>query len=303
MSSMSNETSVMRPSTLHRYGTAYQEEIAEGPRGFLSLWQFCPNGEKIRSCRQISGSQHRSDQSVIMASSESESIPLRKIPIEATGYFYAERGPASVGASPALMGLHGYGQTGPDFLRVIQKWSSPDFLSVAPQGFNQLWDRETRNIAFSWLTAFEKSDNVVRNNRFLASVQDQLAAEGALDPAACFMLGFSQGSSVTYRFAQSHPTRVRGIISVCADLPPDVEAHLAPIHSIPVLILYGLRDPIFPTEKPIHAADALRKAGMDVEIMSFDRGHVMPSAMGPRVQEWMRRVLSQRPATGLARAR
>jgi len=229
--------------------------------------------------------------------------PLRSIPIEAAGYFYAAPGADASASAPALVGLHGYGQTGPDFLQVIQKWAPPEFLSVAPQGFNQLWDRETRKIAFSWLTAFEKHDNVARNNRFLVSVQDQLAAEGALDPAACFYLGFSQGSSVAYRFAQSHPSRVRGIISVCADLPPDVEAHLAPIQHIPVMILYGLRDPIFSSEKPLHAADVMRKAGMDVEIVSFDRGHVMPSAMGPRVQEWMRRVLAQRPAAGLARAR
>lgn len=228
---------------------------------------------------------------------------LRSVPVEAAGYYYAASGSSAAGTQPALIGLHGYGQTGPDFLQVIQKWSPPDFLSVAPQGFNQLWDRETRKIAFSWLTAFEKHDNVARNNRFLASVQDQLAAEGALDPAACFYLGFSQGSSVAYRFAQSNPSRVRGIISVCADLPPDVEAHLAPIQHMPVMILYGLRDPIFSSEKPIHAADVMRKAGMDVEIVSFDRGHVMPSAMGPRVQEWMRRVLSQRPAPGLAHAR
>ncbi|MBI1783566.1 dienelactone hydrolase family protein [Candidatus Sumerlaeota bacterium] len=220
--------------------------------------------------------------------------PIHKIPVEAAGYYYVDIPPQVSDAAPALVGLHGYGQTAPDFLEVLRKWAPGSFACVAPQGFHQLWDRETRKISFSWLSAFEKSDNIARNNRFLASMLGKLSHDKTLDPKAVFMLGFSQGSSVTYRFAQHHPALVRGIISVCSDLPPDVEAHLAPLKHIPVLILYGLRDPIFSPEKALHAADALRAAGMDTEIISFDRGHIMPSSLAPKVQDWLNRILSAR---------
>ncbi len=212
-----------------------------------------------------------------------------KIPVETTGYYYIDEVSPPAGSAPALLGLHGYGQTAPDFLDVLRKWTPPEFLAVAGQGFHQIWDRETRKIAFSWMTAFEKADNIMRNNRFVESLANELRAAGKLDGQGMFLLGFSQGSSVAYRFAQRHPELARGIISVCADLPPDVEQHLAPLKKIPVLILYGLRDPIFPVEKSLHAAEALRAAGVDVEIVSFDRGHIMPSSLGEKVQDWLRR--------------
>lgn len=219
---------------------------------------------------------------------------LRRLPVETVGYYYAQPGPKAPPNAPTLLGLHGYAQTGADFLGIMQKLAPDNFVASAAQGFHQLWDYNTKQITFSWLTSFEKADNHRRNNQFLASVIEQLALEQLADPAKVFLLGFSQGSSVAYRFALSHPDRVRGVISVCSDLPPDVESNLARMRGIPVMIVYGLRDPIVPTEKPLHAVDALRAAGIEVEVLSFDRGHLIPSSIASKAQEWMRRRLNER---------
>jgi predicted esterase len=93
------------------------------------------------------------------------------------------------------------------------------------------------------------------------------------------------------------------LISICSDLPPDVEADLAPLANVPVLVVYGLRDPVIPQEKPLHAADALRQGGISVELVSFDRGHVIPSSLAPKARDWMERALSaSRPRSGAAAA-
>lgn len=214
----------------------------------------------------------------------------RRMAVERPGYWYfeptARRG---AGAAPVLIGLHGYGQTGADFLAVTRRMAGEGMAACAPQGSNQLWDRQTRTISFSWLTSFERDDSVHANNAFLDRVIDELAAAGEIDCGGVYLMGFSQGSSVAYRYARSRPDRVRGVISICADLPPDVESGLGPLRGIPVFIAYGLRDPIFPQDKPVHAADALRSAGVDVELVSFDRGHIIPSSLGPRIQEWIAR--------------
>lgn len=217
---------------------------------------------------------------------------FRRVPVEATGYWLVE--PGRRPSAPALVGLHGFGQTATDFLSITRKMAGAEPAVLAPQGFNQLWERSTRTITFSWLTAFERDDNVRRNNQFLDRVLDAAIAEGTVDPEAIFLLGFSQGSSVAYRYAAARPGRVRGIVSACADLPPDVEADLERLAGTSVLVAYGLHDPIFPQEKPLHAAEALRAGGIDVELVSFDRGHVIPSSLAPRVQEWMRRATTER---------
>lgn len=219
---------------------------------------------------------------------------LRRVVVETAAYYRAERAPEGSGRAPILIGLHGYGQTAEGFLGVMRKLAPPDFAAAAGQGVNQIWDPATKQIAFSWLTSFEKQDSIDRNNRYLETMIDELAADGVADPSAVFILGFSQGSSVAFRFAQRHPRRVRGLISACADLPPDVEADLAPLRDIPVMVAYGLQDRIIPQGKSIHAADALRSFGIDTEVVTFDRGHLIPSSIAPRVETWTRAALARK---------
>lgn len=216
----------------------------------------------------------------------------RKLRIDGVGYYFFDRGEARPRA-PVLVGLHGGAQTAPEFLQIVRKIAPPDWAVAAPQGFNQLWNPpKFDRITFSWLTSYEKEDSIERNNRFIASTLDELAAEGAIDPARVFMLGFSQGCSVVYRFAQHYPNRVRGVISVCSDLPPDVEANLAPMRDTRVLILYGLKDNIMPPARSEHALAALQAGGVEAEAIAFDRGHLVPASLAPQMQDWMNRTLA-----------
>lgn len=224
------------------------------------------------------------------------SPPLRRVEVRATGYYLAEPGRRS--PAPTLIGLHGYGQTAEDFLRVARRTAGEDFAVAAGQGFNQIWDPATKKISFTWLTSYERDDSVLRNNLYLDATIDALVAEGMADPGAIFLLGFSQGSSVAYRYARDRPGKIRGVVSSCADLPPDVERNLPALAGTAVLVAYGLRDPVFPEAKPQHAAAALRAGGIDVEIVSFDKGHVVPSSLGPKFRDWSARVLEESRAAG-----
>lgn len=217
-----------------------------------------------------------------------------KIAVPATGYYHIARGQAARPA-PLLLGLHGYAQTAQDFVGVMRKIAPEEFVAAAAQGFNQIWTGPKSQISFAWLTAYEKEDSIVRNNDFINSLLDRLTGEGLVDPARVFLLGFSQGSSVAYRFAHRNPRRVAGLISVCSDLPPDIEANLAPLTDIPILILYGLKDKIFSVEKSEHAVRALTHGGIDVEAIPFDRGHIVPSSLAPEIRAWMRRVVAEGP--------
>src|SRR5436190_1655114 len=89
---------------------------------------------------------------------------IQKVAVETTGYFYSSVGPQAIAPAPTLVGLHGYAQTAADFLEVVKKWVPEDWVSASAQGSNQLWDRNTKQISFSWLTAFEKADTIAQNN-------------------------------------------------------------------------------------------------------------------------------------------
>jgi predicted esterase len=88
-----------------------------------------------------------------------ESAPapaLRRQYIQTPGYYYVERGPEAVPPAPALVAIHGYGQTAPEFLAETRPFAPADFTLVAPQGLNQIPSRRQRKITFSWMSSFEK---------------------------------------------------------------------------------------------------------------------------------------------------
>jgi phospholipase/carboxylesterase len=213
---------------------------------------------------------------------------IRRVAVEAIGYYYIDEPKGAAARCPALVGLHGYAQTATEFLKLLRSLAPESWTCVAPQGFNQIWDPKSGAISFNWMTAFERWDSVERNNAFLDRALGELEAEGRIDPRRIVLLGFSQGSSVAYRYAQRRPGRVAGIVSVCADLPADVEADPAPLAGVKFLIAYGADDPYVPTAKPERAIAALRGAGLDVDVHRFTGGHRVASSIGPAMRDWMK---------------
>jgi len=214
---------------------------------------------------------------------------FRRLPVESAGYYYFEPGTSKTDSEPMLMGFHGYGQTGKEFLEVIRNLAPPGFSLVAPQGLNQIWNPKTNEITFSWMSSFEREDGIRTNNHFLASVIDELRETEKIDPMRVILLGFSQGSSVAYRFAAKHPEKICGLISVCSDLPPDVESDLELLRKIPVLVLYTPDDRWVPPEKPREAVAALKSAGVEAEAISFRGKHRVPGSLADRIRDWISR--------------
>lgn len=219
---------------------------------------------------------------------------LNRVSVETPGYYYVDRGEGGPGPAPMLIGLHGYAQTGRDFLKVTRRLASPEHAVATIQGLNQFWYGGNGQVAFAWMSSFEKEDNIERNNRLIGAVIDRLVGEGIAEADGIFVMGFSQGSAVALRFGQRHPGLVRGIITACSDLPPDVEAEAHPLPGVPVLVLYGRKDKWVPVEKPEHIARALAERGVDVETHAHNRGHALPSLLAEPVKDWMKRKLKKR---------
>jgi pimeloyl-ACP methyl ester carboxylesterase len=56
-----------------------------------------------------------------------------------------------------------------------------------------------------------------------------LTDEGIADPARVFLLGFSQSCALNYRFAFTHPDRLRGVVGICGGIPGDWKQAPKPI--------------------------------------------------------------------------
>ncbi len=78
---------------------------------------------------------------------------------------------------------------------------------------------------------------------FLLAVLDDLTARGDADPARIYMTGFSNGASMTFRFAVEHSDRIAAIGTVAGHYRAGIGT---PKQAVPLAHLFGILDPLSP---------------------------------------------------------
>jgi phospholipase/carboxylesterase len=217
---------------------------------------------------------------------------LDRLPIETTAYYTVNRAPEGFSKPPSLLlVLHGWGQDCRSFARVFRKLRNANVLVVAQQAPHLLYlDSSRKKVGFSWLTRYEKFQSINDLNayfeRLLAALQDKYV----YDSKEIYLLGFSQGSSIAYRFAVSGRVPVAGVISCCADLPPDVAEVLPSTTPFPVLLGYAEEDAMVNPNLSRDAEAKLRNGGFACEVYPYPGSHRVSSEFVTRLGDWIKAV-------------
>src|SRR5687768_16553093 len=154
--------------------------------------------------------------------------------------------------APLLIALHGYGANKRQMMREARQMSPENFAIVSLQGFHQHLKEPKEpggplRFGFGWLTNFHPEDSVAIHHCALHDLIDLLAGDGTADRDQIFLLGFSQTCALNYRFAFTHPDRLRGVIGICGGLPGDWETSESYQDSnAAVFHLAGERDEFYP---------------------------------------------------------
>jgi predicted esterase len=197
--------------------------------------------------------------------------------------------------APLLIALHGYGANKRYMMREAQLMAPEQFAIAALQGFHQ-HIKEPREaggplrFGFGWLTNFRSDESVALHHRAVIDLIEILTEEGVADPARIFLLGFSQSCALNYRFAFTHPDRLRGVIGICGGIPGDWETSSAYHQSnIDVLHLAGTRDEFYPPERVRDYERQLQTRARSVEFKSYDATHEIVPEMRTDVVQWLSR--------------
>jgi len=227
-----------------------------------------------------------------------DDIQVQSIPVQSTGY-YALRAPIGTipsAAPPLVLGLHGWGQHCRKMLRDLAPMSAQGILTVAAQAPHPLYlDMESGKVGFHWLTRFEKDRAIADVNDFLARLLDTVAQTHQYDPARVYILGFSQGCSMAWRFAVGGRHPVAGVIGCGADLPPDVAALLPQRAPGRILLVHGSQDGIIAIQKFHEAAETLTHLGLAHDTHLFDGGHEIPAPVAEHIGRWVTETAPNRP--------
>ena len=213
--------------------------------------------------------------------------------LQARVNLYYDLQPASNSPAPLLIALHGYGAFKEQIMREAQLMAPDNFAIASVQGFHQ-HIKEPRQpggplrYGFGWLTSYRSEESVAVHHQALLDLIRILTEEGVADPSRVFLLGFSQSCAVNYRFAFTHPERLRGVIGICGGLPGDwEESGLYREASFDVFHLAGTRDEFYGPERVANYEQQLGRRARSVKFKSYDAAHEIVPEMRTDVKQWL----------------
>lgn len=195
--------------------------------------------------------------------------------------------------APLLIALHGYGANKRQMMREARLMAPEGFAIASVQGFHQHirepWEQGgPLRFGFGWLTNFRPEESVAVHHQALLDLIERLTDERVADPTRIFLLGFSQSCALNYRFAFTHPERLKGVIGICGGIPGDWDTnHGYHGSELDVFHLAGARDEFYTPERVRDYERQLASRARRVTFKSYDAAHEIVPQMREDVKQWL----------------
>jgi phospholipase/carboxylesterase len=200
--------------------------------------------------------------------------------------------PAHAGeAHPTVICLHGRGSNEADLLG-LAPYLDDGLLWISPRAPLELMG------GFEWYRL--EGIGVPLQSTFDAAVAtlDRFVTEAVsaypVDPARLYLMGFSQGSMMSYSFALTQPARVAGVMAQSGYIPlsSGLKVDEAGLKGKPFIVTHGAADPMIPVQWGREARDYLTRVGADVEYHEFPMGHSVSEESLAAIGAWMDKRLA-----------
>jgi len=183
---------------------------------------------------------------------------------------YVPEGYTADRAWPVIVALHGGSGNGNDFLWTwLREAKSFGYVLVAPTAVVDTWSEiEERGLLeiLGWV-----------------SQRYQVARERIL------LTGLSDGATFSLLYGLAHPEIFRALAPLCGVLHPANYAlgNLTRAQGVPIYLVHGALDFLFPVQLARLARDTLRQAGAALEYRELpDLSHTYPRSENVRILEW-----------------
>lgn len=176
------------------------------------------------------------------------------------------RMPPANGGKPSKLVIfaHGYGSNGEDLIGLAPYWTKllPDAAFVSPNAPEPVPGYPS---GYQWFSLGRPDPSAVAAGaRGAASTLDHFIdaelARYQLEPRACALVGFSQGTMMSLHVGLRRSEPLAAIVGF-SGLLPGAEALAREIRSRPpILLVHGDRDPVIPVQSMLAAVDGLARA-------------------------------------------
>ena len=192
--------------------------------------------------------------------------------------------------APLLVAVHGYGAHKRYMMREAKLVAPEDFAVVSIQAPHQHFrlTGDGYKVGFGWLTDFKAAESVAIHQNFVLRIIEKLAGENAINKDRVYLFGFSQACALNFRFAFTHPEKVRGVIGISGGIPSDLATNEDYRQlNAEVLYLYGDDDEFYPLEKFQAYEQKLKEIVPRLQSKCYAAKHVITDEMRDDLREWL----------------
>lgn len=202
----------------------------------------------------------------------------------------------NVEKAPALILLHGYGSDENDLFSFAEEMPEELFIisAKAPypmQPYGNAWyaihfDNENGK--------FSDDLQAIKSRDLIATFIDQVVANYPVDSAKINLLGFSQGSILSYAVALTYPEKVANVIALSGYINKKIFGQDYLKNDLSKLSFYcshGSADQVIPVEWARRTKPFLENLGVEFTYSEFPVGHGVAPQNFFELKEWLKKRL------------
>lgn len=180
--------------------------------------------------------------------------------------------------NPLLLLLHGYGSNEEDLFSFAPELPDEYYVVSARAPYNlQPYGHAWYAITFDAdENKFSDNDQARESRDLIARLINELVTDLPIDFQDVSLIGFSQGTILSYAVALSYPEKIKNVIALSGYLNPDLLVtgyEKNNFSHLKIFASHGTVDQVIPVEWARKAPELLPKLGIDVTYKEYPIGH------------------------------
>jgi len=196
--------------------------------------------------------------------------------------------------NPLLLLLHGYGSNEEDLFSFATELPEEYYVVSARAPYDlQPYGHAWYAITFDAdQNKFSNDDQAMESRDLIGRFINELISELPIDSENVTLIGFSQGTILSYAVALSYPEKIRRVVALSGYLNEGILAsgyETKDFKNLKMFISHGTQDQVIPVDWARKAPEALKNLGIEVEYKEYPNGHGVSPQNFHDLKNWLER--------------
>lgn len=180
--------------------------------------------------------------------------------------------------NPLLLLLHGYGSNEEDLFSFASELPEEYYVVSARAPYDlQPYGHAWYAITFDAdQNKFSDDNQAIESRDLIARFINELVSELPIDSENVTLIGFSQGTILSYAVALTYPEKIKKVIALSGYLNTEILAsgyETKDFKNLKMFVSHGTQDQVIPVDWARKAPENLKNLGIDVIYKEYPIGH------------------------------